>query len=96
MRSDERLTTLSTSLAEPSLPARCVAVAAESVLEIDPTMREVSTFGMISSSVGRKWVEGVLARNGKIYAIVRFPRYRTQSHSNTISNEYNLEHNLTR
>ena len=49
-----------------------MAVAAESVLEIDPTMREVSTFGMISSSVGRKWVEGVLARNGKIYAIVRF------------------------
>ncbi len=66
-----------------------MAVAAESVLEIDPTMREVSTFGMISSSVGRKWVEGVLARNGKIYAIVH-NLTRTQSH------EYNLEHNLTR
>ena len=62
---------LSTSLAEPSLPTRCVADAAESVLEIDPLTHEVSTFGVISSSVKRKWVEGVLARNGKIYAIVR-------------------------
>ena len=60
-----------TSLAEPSLPTRCVADAAESVLEIDPLTHDVSTFGVISSSVKRKWVEGVLARNGKIYAIVR-------------------------
>ena len=62
---------VSTSLAEHSLPTRCVADAAESVLEIDPLTQEVSTFGVISSSVKRKWVEGVLARNGKIYAIVR-------------------------
>ena len=55
-----------------TLPARCVADAAESVLEIDPTGHEVSTFGEISSPVKRKWVEGVLARNSKIYAIVRF------------------------
>ena len=70
----------STSLAEPSLPARCVADAAESVLEIDPLTHEVSTFGVISSSVKRKWVEGVLGRNGKIYAIVSFKPF---------------EHNLT-
>ena len=49
-----------------------MADAAESVLEIDPTAHEVSTFGEISSPVKRKWVEGVLARNDKIYAIVRF------------------------
>ena len=48
-----------------------MADAAESVLEIDPLTHEVSTFGVISSSVQRKWLEGVLARNGKIYAIVR-------------------------
>ena len=59
-------------MSEPSLPTHCVADAAESVLEIDPTGHEVNTFGVISSSVKRKWVEGVLARNGKIYAIVRF------------------------
>ena len=58
-------------MAEPSLPTRCVADAAESVLEFDPLTHDVSTFGVISSSVKRKWVEGVLARNGKIYAIVR-------------------------
>jgi len=46
-----------------------IPYAAESVLEIDPETHEVSTFGVISSSVHRKWVEGVLARNGKIYAI---------------------------
>lgn len=40
------------------------------MLEIDPQTHDVSTFGIISSSVHRKWVEGVLARNGKIYAIV--------------------------
>ena len=68
---DQRLTVPSTSLTEPSLLTRCVADAAESVLEIDPLTHEVSTFGVISSSVRRKWVEGVLARNGKIYAIVR-------------------------
>ena len=66
MRSDQRAHDH-----EPSLPTHCVADAAESVLEIDPTGHEVSTFGVISSSVKRKWVEGVLARNGKIYAIVR-------------------------
>ena len=50
-----------------------MADAAESVLEIDPTAHEVSTFGEISSPIKRKWVEGVLApSNGKIYAIVRF------------------------
>ena len=71
MRSDWRLISINLSVAEPSLPTRCVADAAESVLEIDPLTHDVSTFGVISSSVKRKWVEGVLARNGKIYAIVR-------------------------
>lgn len=46
-----------------------IPYAAESVLEFDPLTHDVSTFGVISSSVKRKWVEGVLARNGKIYAI---------------------------
>ena len=71
MRSDWRLISINLSVAEPSLPTRCVADAAESVLEFDPLTHDVSTFGVISSSVKRKWVEGVLARNGKIYAIVR-------------------------
>ena len=55
-----------------------MADAAESVLEIDPLTHDVSTFGVISSPMRRKWVEGVLGRNGKIYAIVRcmpFERY---------------------
>ena len=71
MRSDWRLISINLTVAEPSLPTRCVADAAESVLEFDPLTHDVSTFGVISSSVKRKWVEGVLARNGKIYAIVR-------------------------
>ena len=48
-----------------------IPYAAETVLEINPAARTTTTFGIVSSSVKRKWVEGVLARNGKIYAIVR-------------------------
>ena len=46
-----------------------IPYAAETVLEIDPASRTTSTFGIVSSSVRRKWVDGVLARNGLVYAI---------------------------
>ena len=46
-----------------------IPYAAESVLEVDPVERTTSTFGVVSSSVKRKWVDGVLAPNGNIYAI---------------------------
>lgn len=46
-----------------------IPYAAETVLEIDTEKRTTSTFGIVSSSVKRKWVDGVLGRNGLIYAI---------------------------
>ena len=46
-----------------------IPYAAETVLEIDPIGRTTSTFGIVSSSVKRKWVDGVLGRNGMVYAI---------------------------
>ena len=46
-----------------------IPYAAETVLEIDPVKRTTTTFGIVSSSVKRKWVDGVLGRNGLIYAI---------------------------
>lgn len=46
-----------------------VPYAAETVLEIDTTTRTTSTFGIVSSSVKRKWVDGVLGSNGLVYAI---------------------------
>ena len=46
-----------------------IPYAAETVLEIDPATRTTSTFGIVSSSVRRKWVDGVLGRNGLVYAI---------------------------
>lgn len=46
-----------------------IPYAAETVLEIDPATHSTSTFGIVSSSVKRKWLGGVLGRNGLIYAI---------------------------
>ncbi len=46
-----------------------IPYGAESVLEIDPTARTATTFGVVSSPLKRKWVDGVLALNGLIYAI---------------------------
>ena len=46
-----------------------IPYAAESVLEIDPVARTTTTFGIVSSSVKRKWLDGVMGRNGLIYAI---------------------------
>ena len=46
-----------------------IPYAAETVLEIDPMARTTTTFGIVSSSVKRKWVDGVLGRNGLVYAI---------------------------
>ena len=46
-----------------------IPYAAETVLEIDPAARTTTTFGVVSSSVKRKWVDGVLGRNGLVYAI---------------------------
>ena len=46
-----------------------IPYAAETVLEIDTEKRTTSTFGIVSSSVKRKWVDGVMGRNGLIYAI---------------------------
>lgn len=39
------------------------------MLEIDPLQKTAVTFGTVSSTVKRKWVEGVLGKNGRIYAI---------------------------
>jgi len=46
-----------------------IPFGADTVLEIDPAMSSVSTFGVISSPVQRKWLGGVLGANGLIYAI---------------------------
>ena len=45
-----------------------IPYAAESVLEITKT-RTATTWGVIASEGKRKWVEGVLGRNGMVYAI---------------------------
>tara|TARA_B110001452_G_scaffold260718_1_gene258562 strand:+ start:2022 stop:3914 length:1893 start_codon:yes stop_codon:yes gene_type:complete len=46
-----------------------IPYAAETVLEIDPATRTATTFGVLSSPVKRKWVEGVLGHNGNVYGI---------------------------
>ena len=48
----------------PSGKIIAIPYAAETVLEIDPATRTTTTFGIVSSSVKRKWVDGVLAKNG--------------------------------
>ena len=46
-----------------------IPYAAETVLEINTAEQTATTFGIVSSTVKRKWVDGVLGRNGLIYAI---------------------------
>ena len=46
-----------------------IPYAAETVLEINTAERYTTTFSIVSSTVKRKWVDGVLGRNGLVYAI---------------------------
>ena len=46
-----------------------IPFGAETVLEIDPVTKTTNQFGVISSTLRRKWLGGVLGDNGKVYAI---------------------------